>query len=300
MMKRSVSASSKKRYVSILLGILCIGIAVFLLWHMQSEYKESDRFYQKLEGRALKKDAGSQQSKQNEQNEQMVQKAEDSEKQASAADTASLEIDFDSLKQVNGDIIGWILFDNNGISYPILQGKDNEKYLYRLADGTKSKAGSIFMDAACSPDFSDAHTIIYGHNMKNLSMFGKLKWYRTKRRYYENNRYFTIYTPDQVLRYEIFSWYEANADDMVYQVGFWPDGFFLTFVEEMVKRSSRNTGVTVDENDKIVTLSTCSANGKRFVVHGKLCSYYSDASLTLRCQAMRHSVNYCVITAPAS
>ena len=56
---------------------------------------------------------------------------------------------------------------------------------------------------------------------------------RQKRRYYENNRYFTIYTPDQVLRYEIFSWYEANADDMVYQVGFWPDGFFLTFVEEM-------------------------------------------------------------------
>ena len=279
MMKRSVSASSKKRYVSILLGILCIGIAVFLLWHMQSEYKESDRFYQKLEDRALKKDAGSQHSKQNEQNEQIVQKAEDSEKQASAADAASLEIDFDALKQVNGDIIGWILFDNNGISYPILQGKDNEKYLYRLADGTKSKAGSIFMDAACSPDFSDAHTIIYGHNMKNLSMFGKLKWYQTKRRYYENNRYFTIYTPDRVLRYEIFSWYEANADDMVYQVGFQPDGFFLTFIEKMVKRSSRNTGVTVDENDKIVTLSTCSANGKRFVVHGKLCSCWSHCQV---------------------
>ena len=276
MMKRSVSASSKKRYVSILLGILCIGIAVFLLWHMQSEYKESDRFYQKLEDRALKKDAGSQHSK---QNEQIVQKAEDSEKQASAADAASLEIDFDALKQVNGDIIGWILFDNNGISYPILQGKDNEKYLYRLADGTKSKAGSIFMDAACSPDFSDAHTIIYGHNMKNLSMFGKLKWYRTKRGYYENNRYFTIYTPDRVLRYEIFSWYEANADDMVYQVGFQPDGFFLTFIEKMVKRSSRNTGVTVDENDKIVTLSTCSANGKRFVVHGKLCSCWSHCQV---------------------
>ena len=279
MMKRSVSASSKKRYVSILLGILCIGIAVFLLWHMQSEYKESDRFYQKLEDRALKKDAGSQHSKQNEQNEQIVQKAEDSEKQASAADAASLEIDFDALKQVNGDIIGWILFDNNGISYPILQGKDNEEYLYRLADGTKSKAGSIFMDAACSPDFSDAHTIIYGHNMKNLSMFGKLKWYRTKRGYYENNRYFTIYTPDRVLRYEIFSWYEANADDMVYQVGFQSDRFFLTFVEEMIKRSSRNTGVTVDENDKIVTLSTCSANGKRFVVHGKLCSCCSHCQV---------------------
>lgn len=279
MMKRSVSASSKKRYVSILLGILCIGIAVFLLWHMRSEYKESDRFYQKLEDRALKKDAGSQHSKQNEQNEQIVQKAEDAEKQASAADAASLEIDFDALKQVNGDIIGWILFDNNGISYPVLQGKDNEEYLYRLADGTKSKAGSIFMDAACSPDFSDAHTIIYGHNMKNLSMFGKLKWYRTKRGYYENNRYFTIYTPDRVLRYEIFSWYEASADDMVYQVGFQPDGFFLTFIEKMVKRSSRNTGVTVDENDKIVTLSTCSANGKRFVVHGKLCSCWSHCQV---------------------
>lgn len=82
-----------------------------------------------------------------------------------------------------------------------------------------------------------------------------------------------------MLRYEIFSWYEANADDMVYQVGFQPDGFFLTFIEKMVKRSSRNTGVTVDENDKIVTLSTCSANGKRFVVHGKLCSCCSHCQV---------------------
>ena len=271
MMKRSVSASSKKRYVSILLGILCIGIAFFLLWHMQSEYKESDRCYQKLEERALKKGLDSRQSKQNEQNDQIVQKADDSGNQTSAADTASIEIDFDALKQVNEDIIGWILFDHNGISYPILQGKDNEEYLYHLTDQTKNKAGSIFMDAACTPDFSDAHTIIYGHNMKDLSMFGKLKWYRTKRGYYENNRYFTIYTPDQVLRYEIFSWYEVKADDMVYQVGFQPDEVFLKFVEEMVKRSSQNTGVTVDEHDKIITLSTCSANGKRFVVHGKLC-----------------------------
>lgn len=184
-------------------------------------------------------------------------------------DYRSVKIDFDLLKQKNEDIVGWILFDGNGISYPVLQGTDNEEYLYKMADGTKNPAGSIFIDSQCSADFTDSHTIIYGHNMKDLSMFGKLKLYRTQEGYYEKNRYFTIYAPDRICRYEIFSWYEAKEDDAVYQAGFTEDDTFAAFVEQMVGRRYRDTMVTAGKEDKIVTLSTCSAEGMRLVVHGK-------------------------------
>lgn len=179
------------------------------------------------------------------------------------------EIDFDYLKQVNKDVIAWIMFDKNGLSYPVLQGADNEEYLYKMADGTKNPAGSIFADSMCSADFSDSHTILYGHNMKDLSMFGKLKRYRTQEGYYEENRFFTIYTPKQVCRYEIFAWYEAGEDDAVYRVGFEADDAFGAFVEQMLERRCKDTAVAAGKEDKIVTLSTCSANGMRFVVHGK-------------------------------
>ena len=105
--------------------------------------------------------------------------------------------------------------------------------------------------------------------MKNLSMFGRLKQYRTTEGYYEDNRYFTIYTPDQIFRYEIFAWYEADAADPVYQVEFTDEEAFGAFVDQMLERRYRDTGVTADRQDKIVTLSTCSTEGKRLIVHGK-------------------------------
>ena len=184
-------------------------------------------------------------------------------------DYRKVKIDFDALKKMNEDITGWIRFDQNGIDYPVLKGRDNEEYLHILPDKTKNAAGSIFMDYLSSSDFSDSHTILYGHNMKNLSMFGRLKQYRTTEGYYEDNRYFTIYTPDQIFRYEIFAWYEADAADPVYQVEFTDGEAFGAFVDQMLERRYRDTGVTADRQDKIVTLSTCSTEGKRLIVHGK-------------------------------
>ncbi len=100
-------------------------------------------------------------------------------------------------------------------------------------------------------------------------MFGSLKNYNLKEDYFQENRYFTIYTPEKTLRYEIFAWYEAAADDDVYQIGFAADELFAEFVEQMLARRVYDTNVTAGREDRIVTLSTCSANGKRFVVHGK-------------------------------
>ncbi len=105
--------------------------------------------------------------------------------------------------------------------------------------------------------------------MRDFSMFGKLKQYRLEEGYYEKNRFFTIYTPKKILRYEIFAWYEAPDDDSVYQVGFTADQAFGGFVEKMRQRSLKETGILADQWDKVVTLSTCSGEGRRFLVHGK-------------------------------
>lgn len=180
-----------------------------------------------------------------------------------------VEIDFSYLKGMNEDIVGWLLFDRSGIGYPVLQGRDNDEYLHMLPDKTKNDAGSIFMDALCGQDFEDMHTILYGHNRKDGTMFGMLKKYGAQPDYYGENRFFTIYTPAGCFRYEVFAWYEAGADDAVYQVGFASDQEYGNFVAQMQKRGGRNKDITVGREDKVVTLSTCSVMDRRFVVHGK-------------------------------
>lgn len=271
MMKKSVSESFKTNRLLAGAGILLITVSLCALVSIGLDYKKEEDVYGQLQASVLQKGTSESTDADSfaEDNGGMKNQIEDADT-GEIFDYRALQIDFDALKQVNTDITGWILFDNNGISYPILQGKDNEEYLYTLADKTENKAGSIFLDASCAPDLSDSHTIIYGHNMKNLSMFGKLKNYRIKENYYEENRYFTIYTPENILRYEIFAWYEVGEDDSVYQVGFAADEEFGRFVEQMIERRYQDTGVSAEKKDKIVTLSTCSAAGRRFVVHGKL------------------------------
>ena len=86
-----------------------------------------------------------------------------------------LRIDFDKLKKLNPEIIAWIYIPGLKISYPVMHTGDNNKYLHTTYRGTYAYAGSIFMDCDNDPDFYDRHTIIYGHNMNNGTMFGRLR-----------------------------------------------------------------------------------------------------------------------------
>lgn len=111
-------------------------------------------------------------------------------------------VDFESLKKVNEDIIGWIRVNALDISYPIAQSTNNDYYLHRTFERVDNFAGCIFMEYQNHSDFSDKNTIIYGHNMKNGSMFGTLrKFYEDE--VYEKAPYFWIYTPDKIYRYDI-------------------------------------------------------------------------------------------------
>ena len=175
-------------------------------------------------------------------------------------------VDLAGLRKVNSDICGWILFENEDISYPILYSGDDDKYLRTTYTGKEATAGSIFMEGENTPDFMDRHTIIYGHNMRNLSMFGKLKYYRTEEGYYDEHAYFQIFTEETVYRYMIFSCFQVNAEDPLYTV-YGPDADISDFVnKQMVKRSKVTSVGELPEELHVITLSTCTTGDNRFVV----------------------------------
>ncbi|MFR2745653.1 MAG: class B sortase [Roseburia hominis] len=148
----------------------------------------------------------------------------------------------------------------------MLYSGDDETYLHTDLYGNASKSGCIFMEGNNVPDFNDCHTILYGHNMKNGSMFGSLKQYKNDG-FYEKNAYFTVFTEDAAYRYQIFTYSDVPEDSDVYTTGYLPDETFDGFLTELLKSSYKDTGVAVGKDDKVLTLSTCSGDGLRFVVH---------------------------------
>ena len=125
------------------------------------------------------------------------------------------------------------------------------------------------MDANNHADFSDQNTFIYGHNMKDKTMFGKLNDYKDEE-FYKENPYFYIYTPDYTYRYDIFSCYLARVDNEVdFYTQFASDEQFQEFLDGVKAQSAYDTGVEVTPEDKVITLMTCNKAGYdyRFLVH---------------------------------
>ena len=178
------------------------------------------------------------------------------------------------LQEINTDIVGWITVDDTRIHYPILQAKDNEYYLNKNYQKEETRAGSIFLDYRNDPKFErNQNTIIYGHRMKDGSMFGQLKKYLDEDFFNENK---TIYLDSLYEGYdlEVFSVYQTTTDFYYIETEFTDGPDYQQFVEKLKKKSMYSTDVTIDSDDTIVTLSTCdyavdSLEG-RLVVHGKL------------------------------
>ena len=184
-----------------------------------------------------------------------------------------LDIDFAGLKKRNPDIAAWLVFEHTDqvhINYPVFYSGDNEKYLRHDIDGNYHIAGCIFLEGQNTPDFSDYHSIIYGHNMRNTTMFGDLKRYKKEEGFYEKNPEFLIYTEKKIFRYRIFSYYDTDADSDVYTVGYAPGEEYQSYLDRLTEASRKDTGIHPDSSQKVVTLSTCSEAGsnQRFVVHG--------------------------------
>ena len=181
-----------------------------------------------------------------------------------------LTIKWAQLLEKNSDIVGWILLPAVDLSYPVLQGEDNEKYLHRSISGEYLYAGSIFLDSQCSRSFRAYNTILYGHNMRDGSMFAKLKDYRDPE-IYRTCPYFWIFTPEKDLLYRICSVHPEGVGGSSYIIRFGSGKELEEWRDAMKNQSEIQTGWEPDQEDRIVTLSTCTEDrGARYTVQGVL------------------------------
>lgn len=187
------------------------------------------------------------------------------------------ELDFVNLREeINPDIYAWIYIPDTKIDYPVLQHPtDNFYYLQHNLDGTKGYPGCIYTEDYNAKDFSDVNTVLYGHNMKDGSMFAGLHKYGDEEYMAEHPHVF-IYTEDDVFVYEIYAAYEYGNEHLLYNYDFSNERIFEDYLEKVKELRTMNRNfrddIEVDAQDKIVTLSTCIANkaDSRYLVQGVL------------------------------
>lgn len=172
------------------------------------------------------------------------------------------EIDFAALQEQYPDIVAWIKMDDVDVSYPIVQGADNEHYLHYNPADQESVSGSIFLDSRNKSLDTDPYALIYGHNMRDESMFGQLDEYTSEDFYNRGTGTFTIYTPEGKYRYKIFAADIVEPTDSVYTMGYASTQVFDAVVQQLKENSMYNTGVEVSGSDHVVTLSTCSSSNR--------------------------------------
>lgn len=172
-------------------------------------------------------------------------------------------IDFPPLQNVNADVIGWIKIADTQIDYPIVQGTDNDFYLFRSWDGTENINGAIFADSYNANDFTDMNTFIYGHHMNNGSMFANLQYYKDQD-FFEQHPEIIICTPKGDYTAKIFAAYTTTATSTSYSFV-----YNNTYLNEVRSKSFVTADIDVSAEDRIITLSTCDYDFEdaRMVVH---------------------------------
>ena len=186
-------------------------------------------------------------------------------------------IDFESITAKYPDVYAWIRIPGTAIDYPIVQREgDNAYYLNHTIDGQRKIEGSIYTEDYNSKDFSDPNTLIYGHNMKNGSMFKGLHKYKDRQFFKENSEIF-IYQEGRVLRYKIFAAYLYDDRHIMLSFDFEDKIVFQTYLNSVLTkqdmRSNIDTTIPVTAKDKIITLSTCDSNdNQRYLVQAVLLS----------------------------
>lgn len=180
------------------------------------------------------------------------------------------QIDFNSLKNTNNEVVGWIIVDGTNINYPVVKTNDNDHYLNYNFNNIKDSTGWPFMDYRNNISMSDDNTIFYGHNLLNNTSFGSISKIFTNN-WLRKSSGKVIYLTDNVLyTYQIFSAYYINPENYYLQTNL---DNKVEFLNTLKTRSIVSFNVDVSVNDKIVTLSTCTNdNTGRKVIHAKLVS----------------------------
>ncbi|MGG0740985.1 class B sortase [Niallia taxi] len=178
-----------------------------------------------------------------------------------------------NLTEINQEIVGWLTIADTKIDYPILQTTNNDYYLTHNYKNEVSKEGSIFMDYRNSTDTKEKQTILYGHEMKNGSMFGELKKFLDLE-FLSQHKRFSYQTNAASYEVELFSVYATTTSFDYLKTEFSSDADYKEYLQTISDKSIYDSNVSISEQDQIITLSTCSnlsdPNDGRLVVHGKL------------------------------
>ena len=179
------------------------------------------------------------------------------------------QVNLETVKEQNSDTVGWIILPDSKINYPIVKSKDNTEYLTTTFEGQTANSGAIFMDMYCPADFNCDNTIIYGHNMKNGSMFRALN-NMTNKEFFWRHHIFSINTGSGFEEYEVISCYETVETDLTsWQISFESLDAYETWLKTVTMRCTYDCA-DYDVTKKTITLSTCrgqSGGPGRFIVH---------------------------------
>lgn len=255
------------RTVLTALCILLAALLLFSIWKVFSilhEYKAAERRYNSLSSDVV-----------------MTSRPSPSPAPAAAVPTAEepqeeierspVSVDFASLAERSGDVVGWLCLPDTVINYPVVQGSDNAYYLNRFLDGTPNSGGTLFVDFVCPSDFSGKSTIIYGHNMRDGSMFALIDDY-IDQAFFDAHPIMYLNTPSQNYKVEFFSGFVSDPEGFAYQTSFADEAAFGAFLDKLIASSSVSSTVNVSSADRILLLSTCTYTDLdvRFILAGKL------------------------------
>lgn len=205
-----------------------------------------------------------------------TEEKQETEPMAEPEKTVEIPINFKTLQTQNSDIYAWIEIPGTTIDYPVVQREgDNSYYLSHNTDGEEDDAGAIFTEDYNSKTFQDPNTVLYGHNMKNGSMFQNLHSY-ADRSFFDEYREVIVYMPDAVLHYKIFAAYLYDSRHLLQSFDFSDPTVMGNYLESIQSLRSMNanidTEMELDSADRILTLSTCykGQNDKRYLVQAVL------------------------------
>jgi sortase B len=266
----------KKKTMYTIIGIASLSVALVcavIIGVKQYRLWKSQQIYEKLAQSTTVLEVNSTEEVQSE--EETTQALEGYKKEAVRLMTKygiqvpEKNIDFDAMhKEISEDIYAWIYIPNTHIDYPVFQHPtDNSYYLEHNIDGSEGYPGCIYTENYNSKDFSDPHTVIYGHNMRDTTMFSDLHLYEDEE-FFENNRYVYIYTEDMVYVYKIFAAYQTNNAHQLLNYDFSNKSVVKSYLENTVLRMEEpkvyDEDTEFSEDDQILTLSTCVMTERQF------------------------------------
>lgn len=243
--------------ICLLVGVLAF--ASYMIIKTVCEYDKAAEIYEDLQDEFVETKPAEEDTTPNETTED-----------SKPIETAPILVDFASLLEQNKDIVGWIYCPDTPINYPVVQAEDNDRYLRRDLNGKYLVSGTVFVDYRNGAIGEDANYIVYGHNMKDGTMFSSLAKYK-EQSYYDEHPIIYYLTPDGDYKIELYVGLVVKRDALIYVLD--PDETeFAKFLEDAKVNSTFTSDTVIGENDSLITLSTCSYeyNNARYIVIGTL------------------------------